>query len=75
VPRDQVRHPTVFEQLRDQHGLQGDKAYGPFADEDDWEAARFTLKHLRQNATNEFLKLQKVRLAYLLMPMLGMADP
>lgn len=60
-PRDDTKHPTVFEQLRDKYGLQGDSAYGPFGDRDSWEIGRFAMKQLSRGGTATFLGLGKVR--------------
>lgn len=59
-PREDMKHPTVFEQLRDDHGLSGNRVWGPFRDQDDWELGRFLVKHMGHGTTNECLKLSKV---------------
>lgn len=60
-PNDLKKYPTVFEQLRDRYGLQGDSAYGPFGDQDSWEIGRFAMKQLSRGGTATLLGLGKVR--------------
>ncbi|KAJ8079817.1 hypothetical protein PM082_016639 [Marasmius tenuissimus] len=48
---------TAFQQIRDEQVLRGDEIYGPFEDEAEWELAKWLIKNVGHNATEEFLDL------------------
>ncbi|KAL0562364.1 hypothetical protein V5O48_019723, partial [Marasmius crinis-equi] len=43
--------------IRDDQVLRGDEIYGPFESEAEWELARWLIKNVGHNATEEFLNL------------------
>ncbi|KAJ7160815.1 hypothetical protein C8R46DRAFT_1000716 [Mycena filopes] len=52
-------HPakTTFELIRDEEILKGGTVLGPFRDDDEWQLAKWLIKHVGHTATEEFLKL------------------
>ncbi|KAJ7674410.1 hypothetical protein B0H17DRAFT_1207991 [Mycena rosella] len=48
---------TVFEHIRDDQILTGCEVLGPFADEEEWELAKWLIKNVGHNQTEAFLKL------------------
>ncbi|KAJ6549168.1 hypothetical protein B0H10DRAFT_2243035 [Mycena sp. CBHHK59/15] len=48
---------TVFERIRDDQVLTGCEVLGPFADEEEWELAKWLIKNVGHNQTEAFLKL------------------
>lgn len=53
---------TVFEEIRDEEILKGAEVLGPFRDEQEWELAKWLIKHVGHRAADEFLKLSIVSL-------------
>ncbi|KAK0220172.1 hypothetical protein IW262DRAFT_1448538 [Armillaria fumosa] len=51
---------TLFHRIRDKQVLQGAEIWGPFADEDDWEMAKWLIKHVGQQVADDFLKLKMI---------------
>ncbi|KAH9927362.1 uncharacterized protein B0H18DRAFT_875767 [Fomitopsis serialis] len=49
--------PTQFEKVRDDQILKGDAVYGPFADNEEWELAKWLIKNIGHTQTEHFLKL------------------
>ncbi|KAJ7279931.1 hypothetical protein C8J57DRAFT_1566908 [Mycena rebaudengoi] len=49
---------TTFEQIRDDEILTDAQVFGPFKDEDEWELAKWLIKHVGHTAADEFLKLR-----------------
>jgi hypothetical protein len=52
---------TAFEIIRDEEILKGGTVLGPFRDDDEWQLAKWLIKHVGHTATEEFLKLPIVR--------------
>ncbi|KAJ6552943.1 hypothetical protein B0H19DRAFT_1210996 [Mycena capillaripes] len=48
---------TAFELIRDDEILKGGTVLGPFQDDDEWQLAKWLIKHVGHTATEEFLKL------------------
>ncbi|KAJ7195819.1 hypothetical protein GGX14DRAFT_376655 [Mycena pura] len=48
---------TTFERIRDEEILTGGTVLGPFRDDDEWQLAKWLIKHVGHTATDEFLKL------------------
>ncbi|KAJ6489418.1 hypothetical protein DFH09DRAFT_856707, partial [Mycena vulgaris] len=48
---------TAFEMIRDEEILTGGTVLGPFRDDDEWQLAKWLIKHVGHTATDEFLKL------------------
>jgi hypothetical protein len=48
---------TVFERIRDDQILTGCEVLGPFADEEEWELAKWLIHNVGHNQTEAFLKL------------------
>ncbi|KAJ7889434.1 hypothetical protein B0H13DRAFT_2341561 [Mycena leptocephala] len=48
---------TAFEIIRDEELLKGGTVLGPFRDDDEWQLAKWLIKHVGHTATEEFLKL------------------
>ncbi|KAJ6563196.1 hypothetical protein B0H10DRAFT_1753844, partial [Mycena sp. CBHHK59/15] len=48
---------TMFEHIRDDQILTGCEVLGPFADEEEWELAKWLIKNVGHNQTEAFLKL------------------
>ncbi|KAJ7719204.1 hypothetical protein B0H16DRAFT_1253978, partial [Mycena metata] len=48
---------TSFEKIRDEQILTGSEILGPFADEEEWELAKWLIKNVGHNKTESFLKL------------------
>ncbi|KAJ7462850.1 hypothetical protein FB451DRAFT_1494885 [Mycena latifolia] len=48
---------TVFELIRDEEILTEGMVLGPFRDDDEWQLAKWLIKHVGHTATDEFLKL------------------
>ncbi|KAJ7477594.1 hypothetical protein FB451DRAFT_1032957 [Mycena latifolia] len=48
---------TAFEHIRDDQILTGCEVLGPFADEEEWELAKWLIKNVGHNQTEAFLKL------------------
>ncbi|KAJ7105367.1 hypothetical protein C8R44DRAFT_943376 [Mycena epipterygia] len=48
---------TTFERIRDDQILTGCEVLGPFADEEEWELAKWLIKNVGHNQTEAFLKL------------------
>ncbi|KAI5999520.1 Zn-finger domain-containing protein [Pisolithus albus] len=48
---------TRFESLKEVESVDCSNMWAPFRDEEEWELARFLMKNLGQNKTDEFLKL------------------
>ncbi|KAJ7040177.1 hypothetical protein C8F04DRAFT_1314136 [Mycena alexandri] len=48
---------TSFELIRDEEILKGGTVLGPFRDDDEWQLAKWLIKHVGHTATEEFLKL------------------
>ncbi|KAJ7082673.1 hypothetical protein B0H15DRAFT_785594 [Mycena belliarum] len=48
---------TAFELIRDEEILTGGTVLGPFRDDDEWQLAKWLIKHVGHTATDEFLKL------------------
>ncbi|KAK7059284.1 hypothetical protein R3P38DRAFT_3303354 [Favolaschia claudopus] len=51
------RAKTMFEHIRDDQILKGAEVLGPFADEEEWELAKWLIKNVGHNAAEAFLKL------------------
>ncbi|KAJ6559359.1 hypothetical protein DFH09DRAFT_921717 [Mycena vulgaris] len=51
------RSKTTFEHIRDDQILTGCEVLGPFADEEEWELAKWLIKNVGHNQTEAFLKL------------------
>ncbi|KAJ7147090.1 hypothetical protein C8R43DRAFT_1196388 [Mycena crocata] len=51
------RGKTAFEIIRDEEILTGGTVLGPFRDDDEWQLAKWLIKHVGHTATDEFLKL------------------
>lgn len=52
---------TQFENIRQEQIFQGAEILGPFADEEEWMLAKWLIKSVGHNKTEEFLKLPIVR--------------
>ncbi|KAI6027998.1 hypothetical protein BKA83DRAFT_4462563 [Pisolithus microcarpus] len=52
---------TLFKSWEEAEALDDDSMWAPFRDEEEWELARFLMKNIGQNKTDEFLKLGMVR--------------
>ncbi len=52
---------TAFEILRDDQVLHGGNIHGPFADEEEWELAKWLMKNVGHTQAEAFLKLPIVR--------------
>jgi hypothetical protein len=52
---------TMFEELRERQEAMCEPPMAPFADEDEWDLARWLVKNVTQTATEEFLKMKGVR--------------
>ncbi|KAJ7439718.1 hypothetical protein B0H11DRAFT_1934253 [Mycena galericulata] len=48
---------TAFEIIRDEEILKGGMVLGPFLDDDEWQLAKWLIKHVGHTATEEFLNL------------------
>ncbi|KAF7378421.1 hypothetical protein MSAN_00268700 [Mycena sanguinolenta] len=48
---------TAFERIRDEEILTPGVVLGPFRDDDEWQLAKWLIKHVGHTATEEFLKL------------------
>jgi hypothetical protein len=48
---------TSFERIRDDQILAGCEILGPFADDEEWELAKWLIKNVGHNQTETFLKL------------------
>ncbi|KAF8188308.1 hypothetical protein K438DRAFT_1907473 [Mycena galopus ATCC 62051] len=48
---------TLFEKIRDDQILMGCEILGPFADEEEWELAKWLIKNVGHSQTETFLKL------------------
>ncbi|KAJ7743569.1 hypothetical protein B0H16DRAFT_1859525 [Mycena metata] len=48
---------TMFELIEDEEILKGGTVLGPFRDDDEWQLAKWLIKHVGHTATDEFLKL------------------
>ncbi|KAJ7081497.1 hypothetical protein C8R44DRAFT_905320 [Mycena epipterygia] len=48
---------TVFQIIHDEEILKGGMVLGPFRDDDEWQLAKWLIKHVGHTATDEFLKL------------------
>ncbi|KAJ7099271.1 hypothetical protein B0H15DRAFT_920171 [Mycena belliarum] len=48
---------TAFEHIRDDQVLTGCEVLGPFADEEEWNLAKWLIKNVGHNQTESFLKL------------------
>ncbi|KAJ6566640.1 hypothetical protein B0H19DRAFT_939699 [Mycena capillaripes] len=48
---------TAFELIRDEEILKGGTVLGPFRDDDEWQLAKWLIKHVGHTATEKFLKL------------------
>ncbi|KAJ6617710.1 hypothetical protein B0H10DRAFT_1797026 [Mycena sp. CBHHK59/15] len=48
---------TTFELIHDEEILKGGVVLGPFADDDEWQLAKWLIKHVGHTVTDEFLKL------------------
>ena len=55
----EARH--LFEVIHDEQVLCGDEIWGPFENEEEWELAKWLIKNVGHNQTEEFLKLPIVR--------------
>ncbi|SJK96778.1 uncharacterized protein ARMOST_00024 [Armillaria ostoyae] len=51
---------TLFHCIHDDQILRGAEIWGPFADEDKWEMAKWLIKNVGHKATDEFLKLNMI---------------
>ncbi|KAJ7845794.1 hypothetical protein B0H13DRAFT_1647159 [Mycena leptocephala] len=51
------RAKTMFEHIRDDQVLNGYEILGPFADEEEWELAKWLIKNVGHNQAEAFLKL------------------
>ncbi|KAJ7596914.1 Zn-finger domain-containing protein [Mycena floridula] len=52
---------TTFQKIRDEQVLKGYEILGPFKDDDEWELAKWLLKNVGHNATEDFLKLGAIK--------------
>jgi hypothetical protein len=52
---------TLFKEIQEQQEAMHKPLMAPFADNDEWELARWLMKNVTQTATEEFLKLKAVR--------------
>ncbi|KAF9016925.1 hypothetical protein BDZ89DRAFT_903167, partial [Hymenopellis radicata] len=52
---------TSFEKIRDEQILEGEEILGPFRDDDEWQLARWLMKHVGHNAADEFLRMNMIR--------------
>jgi hypothetical protein len=52
---------TLFEEIHERQEAMCEPPMAPFADEDEWELARWLMKNVTQTATEEFLKMKGVR--------------
>ncbi|KAL0062695.1 hypothetical protein AAF712_010390 [Marasmius tenuissimus] len=57
-PGDRGR--TRFEQIRDDQILKGEEILGPFQDSDEWEFAKWCIKNVGHNATDELLRMPMI---------------
>lgn len=48
---------TQFEHIRDEQILDNHEIWGPFADEEEWELAKWLIKNVGHNQADDFLKL------------------
>jgi hypothetical protein len=55
---------TVFKEIFDDQKKKKESPWGPFADKDEWELARWLAKNVNQRATEEFLKMSGVSFIY-----------
>lgn len=55
---------TVFEEIFYDQKEKKESPWGPFADKDEWELARWLAKNVNQRATEEFLKMSGVSFIY-----------
>ncbi|KAK0421534.1 hypothetical protein EV421DRAFT_2069709 [Armillaria borealis] len=53
--------PTWFQQIRDEQVLKGYEILGPFKDDDEWELAKWLIKHVGHNAADQFLRLNMIQ--------------
>lgn len=60
IPVSSARTPTAFETIRDKFGHTSTSTWTPFADEGDWELARWINQHVGQGAADSLLRLEKV---------------
>ena len=51
---------TIFEEICERQEAMCEPPKAPFADEDEWDLARWLMKNVTQTATNEFLKMKGV---------------
>src|ERR1700676_2134783 len=51
---------TLFEVIREDQQNKGQSPWAPFADQEDWELARWLARNATQTATQEFLKMKGV---------------
>jgi hypothetical protein len=51
------RAKTMFEHIRDDQVLNGYEILGPFAEEEEWELAKWLIKNVGHNQAEAFLKL------------------
>ncbi len=49
--------PTIFQGIQDEQILKGAEVLGPFADDDEWELAKWMIKNVGHNQAEAFLKL------------------
>ncbi|KAL1660996.1 hypothetical protein GGF50DRAFT_129833 [Schizophyllum commune] len=52
---------TLFESIRDDQVLEGCEVLGPFADDDEWELAKWLIKNVGHNAADDLLRLPIMR--------------
>ncbi|KAJ7612278.1 hypothetical protein FB45DRAFT_875154 [Roridomyces roridus] len=52
---------TTFELIRDEEVLKDGAVLGPFRDDDEWQLAKWLIKHVGHTATDDFLKLSMIR--------------
>lgn len=68
----------MFEEIRDEEILKGAEVLGPFADEAEWELAKWLIKHVGHTAADEFLKLAivsiQIRVSFCFHLILGHLD-
>ena len=50
----------TFTAIQDEQVLRGGEVWGPFRDEDEWQLAKWLIKNVGHNQTEEFLKLSAV---------------
>ncbi|KAF7333569.1 hypothetical protein MSAN_02415900 [Mycena sanguinolenta] len=55
--RQQKPVKTAFERIRDEEILKPGVVLGPFRDDDEWQLAKWLIKHVGHTATEEFLNL------------------